>query len=41
MNRRTMLTFWNNRQNAVAEQLGVSVDASGPTLTDLLATVRA
>jgi 2-haloacid dehalogenase len=34
-------TFWNNRQNAVAEQLDASIDASGPTLADLLATVRA
>lgn len=34
-------TFWNNRQNAAAEQLDASVDASGATLTDLLATVRA
>jgi 2-haloacid dehalogenase len=29
-------TFWNNRQNAAAEGLGVEVDGAGATLTDLV-----
>jgi 2-haloacid dehalogenase len=33
-------TFWVNRQKLPAEELGVRVDASGDTLTDLLNVLR-
>ncbi len=33
-------TFWNNRQNATAEELNVRADATGATLADLLNFLR-
>jgi 2-haloacid dehalogenase len=34
-------TFWNNRQNAVAEELGVRSDGTGTTLGDLVGFLHA
>jgi hypothetical protein len=34
-------TFWNNRQNAAAEELSVRADATGTTLTQLVSFLHA
>jgi 2-haloacid dehalogenase len=34
-------TFWNNRLNAVAEELNVRADATGTTLTELVSFLSA
>jgi 2-haloacid dehalogenase len=34
-------TFWNNRQNAPAEELNVRADATGTTLTELVSFLHA